>query len=80
MARIIALADAYDAMTSDRPYRPGLAPEVVRQEIDRYAGVQFDPVLAKEFLLLLETADLDLHLLARSGPAGVESPNLALAG
>ncbi len=63
-ARIVALADAYDAMSCDRPYRRALAPEVVRQEIDDYAGVQFDPMLAKEFLLILETTGTDLQMLA----------------
>jgi len=56
-ARIVALSDAYDAMTCDRPYRRALAPEVVTREIDRYAGVQFDPGLAKEFLAMLESSD-----------------------
>lgn len=63
-ARIVALADAYDAMTCDRPYRKALPPEIVRHEIERYAGVQFDPGITKEFLLILDTGDVDLQLLA----------------
>jgi putative nucleotidyltransferase with HDIG domain len=66
VARIIAIADAYDAMTSERPYRRALAPDVVRKELDRYAGVQFDPTLAKEFLVLVDTSEEDLYLLAGS--------------
>lgn len=46
-ARIIALADTIDAMTTDRPYREALTPESVRDEISREAGRQFDPRLAK---------------------------------
>ncbi len=49
-ARILAIADAYDAMTSDRPYRPALPAEEARQEIMRCIGTQFDPVVASAFL------------------------------
>jgi putative nucleotidyltransferase with HDIG domain len=49
-ARILAVADAYDAMTSDRPYRPAIPVEEARQEIERCSGTQFDPVVAKTFL------------------------------
>jgi len=51
--RILALADAYDAMTSYRPYRQALSPEEARREINRCAGTQFDPVLATRFLEIL---------------------------
>ena len=47
--RIIALADTYDAMTSDRPYRKALSHEIAIEEIKRCAGTQFDPVLAQLF-------------------------------
>lgn len=49
-ARIMAIADTFDAMTTDRPYRKGLARDVALQEINRCAGSQFDPVLAAVFL------------------------------
>ena len=49
-ARILAVADAYDAMTSDRPYRLAIAVETARQEIKRCIGTQFDPVVANAFL------------------------------
>lgn len=52
--RIIALVDAYDAMTSDRPYRKAMSPEEAKAEIIRCAGTQFDPVLVEYFLELLE--------------------------
>jgi HD-GYP domain-containing protein (c-di-GMP phosphodiesterase class II) len=42
-ARILAVADAFDAMTSDRPYRPALSPERALAELRRCAGAQFDP-------------------------------------
>lgn len=49
-ARIIALADTIDAMTTDRPYREALTVESVRDEVRRFAGRQFDPVLAKRLV------------------------------
>jgi HD-GYP domain-containing protein (c-di-GMP phosphodiesterase class II) len=49
VARIIAVADTYDAMTSDRAYRRALPHEVAVGEIDRCSGLQFDPELAHSF-------------------------------
>ncbi len=48
--RILALADAYDAMTSDRPYRKCLGREKAIEEIKRCAGTQFDPEVVDAFL------------------------------
>ncbi len=49
-ARIFAVADTLDAMTSDRPYRSALPFEDARNEIGRMAGVQFDPQVVSIFL------------------------------
>jgi diguanylate cyclase (GGDEF)-like protein len=49
LCRILALADAFDAMTSDRPYRKAISREQALTEIKRNAGSQFDPRLAEEF-------------------------------
>lgn len=49
-ARIIAIADSYDAMTSDRPYRQAMTREAAAEELQRNAGSQFDPRLVKIFL------------------------------
>jgi HD-GYP domain-containing protein (c-di-GMP phosphodiesterase class II) len=49
-ARIVAVADAFDAMTSDRPYSSRLSPETAAAEINSCAGAQFDPVVVNTFL------------------------------
>ena len=54
LARIAAVADTYDAMTSRRPYRDALPLDVVKAEIEKCSGTQFDPEIAKVFLDLLE--------------------------
>jgi putative nucleotidyltransferase with HDIG domain len=53
-ARIFAVADAFDAMTSDRPYRKALPPEMAREEIVRHSGTQFDPQVVQAFLYVYD--------------------------
>lgn len=50
IARIIAVADAFDAMTSDRPYRKRLSFEEAASEIEKEGSIQFDPEIVKAFL------------------------------
>ena len=57
-ARILAVADAFDAMTSDRPYRRALTLEQALAEVDRCAGTQFDPRVAEVFLGLFAESEL----------------------
>ena len=52
-ARIVAIADSYDAMNSRRIYRNALPPEKIFEEIENNRGIQFDPELADIFLKLL---------------------------
>jgi len=54
-SRILAIADAFDAMTSDRPYRKALKLEVAIRELAENAGTQFDPALVPIFIKLLKT-------------------------
>jgi response regulator RpfG family c-di-GMP phosphodiesterase len=54
LARIISVADAYDAMTSDRAYRRALPHSVTIAEIDSCSGSQFDPDIAREFTRAIE--------------------------
>jgi putative nucleotidyltransferase with HDIG domain len=49
-ARILAIADAYDAMTSQRPYRAAMSHAEAIRELERCAGTQFDPAVAEIFL------------------------------
>lgn len=57
VARVIAIADAYDAMTSDRCYRPGLSREVAIEELKKNSGTQFDPEIVPFMLKMLEEMD-----------------------
>ncbi len=57
-ARILAIADAYDAMTSNRPYRRAFDPARAAKEIKAQAGQQFDPKWAQLFLDLFETGTI----------------------
>jgi putative nucleotidyltransferase with HDIG domain len=50
LARIVTVADAFDAMTSDRPYRQGMAPDIAFAELEKQRGRQFDPEAADAFL------------------------------
>jgi putative nucleotidyltransferase with HDIG domain len=53
-ARIFAIADTLDAITSDRPYRRGQSFRVAREEIERHSGTQFDPSIVDAFLAIPE--------------------------
>ena len=53
-ARIVAVADAFDAMTSERPYRPAMCVDLARYEIRKQAGKQFDPGCIQAFDRVLD--------------------------
>ena len=54
LARIVAVADAFDAMTSDRPYRKGMDAQMAFAEIEKMSGKQFDPIAAAAFIAIKE--------------------------
>ncbi len=56
-SRILAVLDAYDAMTSDRQYRKALGREKAVSELNEFAGTQFDPRVVKEFLAVIDEID-----------------------
>lgn len=58
LARIIAAADTWDAMTSDRPYRKGLANEIAAAELKKFSGIQFDPDVVVAFLQAFEHGEI----------------------
>jgi len=62
VARIIGVADAYDAMTSNRSYRKEMSQAIVRNEIEKNKGKQFDPLVAT---IMLKMIDEDIHFHMR---------------
>ncbi|WP_114312843.1 HD-GYP domain-containing protein [Thermus caldifontis] len=71
-ARIVGLADAYEAMTAGRPYRPAKSSEEALNEIQSLSGIQFDPKLVKLFTQLWHAnpiwRDREAYLKAKEGP------------
>ncbi len=73
IARIIAVADSYDAMTSNRSYRNAIPQHIVREELVKGMGTQFDPRFAK---LMIHMIDLDNEYKLREAKAG-EAPSFS---
>jgi HD-GYP domain-containing protein (c-di-GMP phosphodiesterase class II) len=57
--RILAIADAFDVMTSDRPYQNAISPSEAVEELRRCSGTQFDPDLVEEFIRILDIQDTE---------------------
>ena len=57
-SRILSVADSYDAMTSDRPYRNAMPADVALSEIEVHAGTQFDPEVTKTFVELIRSGQI----------------------
>ncbi|HEU4977724.1 MAG TPA: diguanylate cyclase [Solirubrobacteraceae bacterium] len=62
-ARVLAVADAYEAMTADRPYRKALPGEIAEAELRRHAGTQFDEQVVEALLRILGAIDASAPLL-----------------
>lgn len=69
-ARLFAVIDTLDAMTSDRPYRQGVSFDAARDEIVRLAGIQFDPEVVAAFLA--EDRTLRDMVALKCGPEGLQ--------
>jgi HD-GYP domain-containing protein (c-di-GMP phosphodiesterase class II) len=57
LGRILAVVDAYSAMTLDRPYRKALSHEEAKEELRQGTGSQFDPAVVKAFLAVIEAEE-----------------------
>lgn len=60
-ARCLALTDAFDAMTSTRPYKAGLSVEAALKEIENNSGTQFDPLIANLFIKLVRDGSINFE-------------------
>jgi len=63
-ARIIAVADVYDAMISDRPYAKAMSPLGAKEAISKGSGADFDPTVVKAFLKAFQTGSLEIDFTA----------------
>ena len=72
LSRVIAVVDAYDAMTNTRSYRYAMSPARAMEELKRCAGTQFDPFIVSEFLRMLKETTPDE---IKNGDASKESAN-----
>jgi HD-GYP domain-containing protein (c-di-GMP phosphodiesterase class II) len=59
-ARIISVADVYDAMISDRPYRKAMSPLDAKETITKGSGTDFDPAVVKAFLKAYQSGALEI--------------------
>ena len=76
-ARIIAVCDAFDAMTTQRPYKRPVTADAAVAELLRHAGTQFDPEVVSAFRA--ELADPSRERVALPHAAELESPVLSVA-
>ena len=63
-ARIIAVADSYDAMISDRPYAKAMSPLGAKDVISKGSGTDFDPAVVKAFLKVFQSGSLEIDFTA----------------
>ncbi len=80
LARIVAVADAFDAMTSDRPYRKGMSADVAFGEIEKHRGHQFDPECADAFLALRSAVENEMNEPRDEPPVFSTEPTAVTSG
>ncbi len=73
-ARILSVADAFDAMTSPRPYRPALSQEATLDELTRSAGTQFDPAVVQAFAAVPRARLTEIARYYGARPGGTPAP------
>jgi|YNPNPStandDraft_1061719.scaffolds.fasta_scaffold02823_2 putative nucleotidyltransferase with HDIG domain len=78
LVRILALADVFDALTSDRPYRRAYTTPQALAEIELQAGEQFDPELTQKFIPLVKS--LKMQMICHTSPASSGLPGLDKRG
>jgi HD-GYP domain-containing protein (c-di-GMP phosphodiesterase class II) len=61
LSRILAVADAFDAMTNNRPYRSAMSVADAVAEIERNSNVQFDPSVVEVFLKMCRSSEAEIH-------------------
>ena len=76
-ARIISVCDAFDAMTTERPYKRSVSADAAVAELLRHAGTQFDPAVVAAFRA--ELADPSRERVVLPHAAGVDAPVLSVA-
>jgi putative nucleotidyltransferase with HDIG domain len=82
LSRVLAVADAYNAMTSDRPYREAMHPRVARLRLAQAVENQFDTSVVAAFEAILATADAEYRMAQREDfkpgqPSGIDSVDVS---
>jgi putative nucleotidyltransferase with HDIG domain len=77
LARLVAVTDAFDAMTSDRPYRAGMLPDAAFAEVEKQKGRQFDPEVATAFLAIRQRIVQEMHMTTKT--LGMKMADLRVA-
>jgi putative nucleotidyltransferase with HDIG domain len=77
LARLVAVTDAFDAMTSDRPYRAGMLPDAAFAEVEKQRGRQFDPDMATAFLEIRQRIVQEMHMTTKT--LGLKMANAKVA-
>jgi diguanylate cyclase (GGDEF)-like protein/putative nucleotidyltransferase with HDIG domain len=78
-ARILSVADAVEAMASDRPYRKALTPKAILEELQKHSGTQFDPVLVDAFTRVIKAQGESLIVNSASNIIKVIESGMTLA-
>jgi HD-GYP domain-containing protein (c-di-GMP phosphodiesterase class II) len=78
-ARVVAVADSFDAMTSGRPYRVPLSVDEALDRLRRGAGIQWDPTIVGAFIKVILAGRVELPRSATQGKAWNRRPSLTVA-